>query len=177
MAGPRFCGPATEEALSPKTVLVLGMSDWPLTAARSLFRPGNVDRGGTMSLIYCGHCRYGIGLVTNGTPSSVQSRGPKNRDQRWDRLQHPELATTDLVSYMEVQPAPCYNSQVIIIQATSVHSVLSQFSFNMLGLITHIAHQYMQWTHWPVCSHVLAYSWIVAACHWHSNDLQGHEIV
>ena len=47
--------PATEKALSPKTVLVMGMSNWPLAAAWSLFRPGNVDRGWTMSRMYCGH--------------------------------------------------------------------------------------------------------------------------
>ena len=46
---------AMEKALSPKTVTVLGMSNWSLAAARSLFCPGNVDRGWTMSRMYCGH--------------------------------------------------------------------------------------------------------------------------
>ena len=41
--------------LSPKTVLFLGMSTWLLAAARSLFRPGNVDGGWTMSRMHCWH--------------------------------------------------------------------------------------------------------------------------
>ena len=48
-------GPATEKALSPKTVLVVGMSNWPLAAARSLFRPGMLTERGQ-----CHECIVGI---------------------------------------------------------------------------------------------------------------------
>ena len=44
-----------EKALSPKTVLVLGMSNWPLAATRSLFRPDNVTEDGQ-----CHECLAGI---------------------------------------------------------------------------------------------------------------------